>query len=71
MPACWMILIYIFFIFNKITAKIFSFKKIKEKARGEEPSQVKVHASDGNIQYESTLGNIRVGHFNFLLDSPL
>lgn len=29
-------------------------KKIKEKARGEEPSQVVVHGSDGNIQHEST-----------------
>lgn len=32
-------------------------KKIKEKARGEEPSQVIVHSADGNIQYESTYGD--------------
>ena len=28
----------------------------KERARGEEPSQVKVHRSDGNMEYESTYG---------------
>jgi hypothetical protein len=29
----------------------------KERARGEEPSQVKVHTSDGNMEYESTYGD--------------
>lgn len=29
----------------------------KERARGEEPSQVKVHKSDGNMEYESTYGD--------------
>ena len=28
----------------------------KERARGREPSQVKVHKSDGNMEYESTYG---------------
>ena len=28
----------------------------KERARGEEPSQVKVHKGDGNMEYESTYG---------------
>lgn len=28
----------------------------KQRARGEEPSQVKVHKSDGNMEYESTYG---------------
>jgi hypothetical protein len=28
----------------------------KARARGEEPSQVKVHKSDGNMEYESTYG---------------
>ena len=28
----------------------------KERARGEEPSQVKVHKLDGNMDYESTYG---------------
>ena len=28
----------------------------KERARGQEPSQVKVHKSDGNMDYESTYG---------------
>jgi len=28
----------------------------KERARGQEPSQVKVHRSDGNMEYESTYG---------------
>lgn len=28
----------------------------KERARREEPSQVKVHRSDGNMEYESTYG---------------
>ena len=28
----------------------------KERARGQEPSQVKVHTSDGNMEYESTYG---------------
>ena len=28
----------------------------KERARGQEPSQVKVHKSDGNMEYESTYG---------------
>ena len=28
----------------------------KERARGQEPSQVKVHKSDGNMEYESTSG---------------
>jgi hypothetical protein len=28
----------------------------KSRARGEEPSQVKVHRSDGNMEYESTYG---------------
>lgn len=28
----------------------------KERARGEEPSQVKVHKRDGNMEYESTYG---------------
>ena len=28
----------------------------KERARGEEPSQVKVHKRDGNLDYESTYG---------------
>ena len=26
----------------------------KDRARGQEPSQVKVHKSDGNMEYEST-----------------
>lgn len=29
----------------------------KTRARGEEPSQVKVHKADGNMQYESTFGD--------------
>jgi hypothetical protein len=29
----------------------------KERARGEEPSQVKVHKKDGNMEYESTYGD--------------
>lgn len=28
----------------------------KERARRQEPSQVKVHRSDGNMEYESTYG---------------
>jgi hypothetical protein len=28
----------------------------KTRARGEEPSQVKVHKLDGNMEYESTYG---------------
>jgi hypothetical protein len=28
----------------------------KERARREEPSQVKVHTRDGNMEYESTYG---------------
>jgi hypothetical protein len=28
----------------------------KERARGEEPSQVKVHLQNGNMDYESTYG---------------
>lgn len=32
-------------------------KKIKEKAKKEEPSQVVVHKKDGNIEYESTYGD--------------
>jgi hypothetical protein len=28
----------------------------KERARGQEPSQVKVHRTDGNMEYESTYG---------------
>jgi hypothetical protein len=29
----------------------------KERARGEEPSQVKVHLQNGNMDYESTYGD--------------
>jgi hypothetical protein len=29
----------------------------KERARGEEPSQVKVHLMNGNMEYESTYGD--------------
>jgi hypothetical protein len=29
----------------------------KERARGQEPSQVKVHKQDGNMEYESTYGD--------------
>jgi hypothetical protein len=29
----------------------------KERARGEEPSQVKVHKQNGNMDYESTYGD--------------
>ncbi len=29
----------------------------KERARGEEPSQVKVHLRNGNMDYESTYGD--------------
>lgn len=29
----------------------------KERARAEEPSQVKVHKSDGNMEYENTYGD--------------
>ena len=29
----------------------------KERARKQEPSQVKVHKSDGNMEYESTYGD--------------
>jgi hypothetical protein len=29
----------------------------KERARGQEPSQVKVHRHDGNLEYESTYGD--------------
>jgi hypothetical protein len=29
----------------------------KSRARGEEPSQVKVHGADGNMDYESTYGD--------------
>ena len=29
----------------------------KGRARGEEPSQVKVHSQDGNMEYESTYGD--------------
>jgi hypothetical protein len=32
-------------------------KAAKGRARGEEPSQVKVHRADGNMEYESTYGN--------------
>ena len=28
----------------------------KERARGQDPSQVKVHKADGNMDYESTYG---------------
>jgi hypothetical protein len=28
----------------------------KDRARGQEPAQVKVHKSDGNMEYESTYG---------------
>jgi hypothetical protein len=28
----------------------------KERARAQEPSQVKVHKTDGNMEYESTYG---------------
>lgn len=28
----------------------------KDRARGEEPAQVKVHKIDGNMEYESTYG---------------
>lgn len=28
----------------------------KERARGHEPSQVRVHGADGNMDYESTYG---------------
>jgi hypothetical protein len=28
----------------------------KERARGQEPAQVKVHKQDGNMEYESTYG---------------
>ena len=28
----------------------------KDRARGQEPSQVKVHKQDGNMEYESTYG---------------
>ena len=28
----------------------------KDRARGQEPSQVKVHKADGNMEYESTYG---------------
>ena len=28
----------------------------KERARGEEPAQVRVHKQDGNMEYESTYG---------------
>ena len=28
----------------------------KDRARGEQPSQVKVHKKDGNMEYESTYG---------------
>lgn len=29
----------------------------KERARGQEPAQVKVHRLDGNMEYESTYGD--------------
>jgi len=29
----------------------------KERARSEQPSQVKVHKKDGNMEYESTYGD--------------
>jgi len=29
----------------------------KSRARGQEPSQVKVHKHDGNMEYESTYGD--------------
>jgi hypothetical protein len=29
----------------------------KDRARGQQPSQVKVHKRDGNMAYESTYGN--------------
>jgi uncharacterized protein DUF2188 len=29
----------------------------KERARSQEPSQVKVHKQDGNMEYESTYGD--------------
>lgn len=29
----------------------------KSRARGQEPSQVKVHLSNGNMEYESTYGD--------------
>ena len=29
----------------------------KQRARGQEPSQVKVHKLDGNMEYESTYGD--------------
>lgn len=29
----------------------------KQRARGEEPAQVKVHRADGNMEYESTYGD--------------
>ena len=29
----------------------------KERARGQVPSQVKVHKADGNMEYESTYGD--------------
>lgn len=33
----------------------------KSRARGEEPSQVKVHKLDGNMEYESTYGDDPAG----------
>ena len=29
----------------------------KQRARGQEPSQVKVHTRDGNMEYENTYGD--------------
>jgi hypothetical protein len=37
--------------------KLEAVRAAKERARGQEPAQVKVHTRDGNMEYESTYGD--------------
>ena len=41
---------------QEFTTKDEAVQAAKERARGQEPSQVKVHKQDGNMEYESTYG---------------
>jgi hypothetical protein len=38
-------------------SKLEAVQAAKTRARGQEPSQVKVHTRDGNMEYESTYGD--------------
>ena len=41
---------------QEFTTKEEAVNAAKVRARGQEPSQVKVHKQDGNMEYESTYG---------------